>query len=158
MTKLASQIEKQDALLKTQAQEIQQLNEQKSNFELQIKQLSIELNDTKVRFQNSTSLIQHSCKANTLLKEEKDSLEKILQDSAIKLKNLKTECDEVKEKHSKLEGQHSELQSDYDIKIKKLNEFQKLNEILSNEKEECIKVSFSFIFKFIYYGFINKFL
>ena len=147
MVNLASQLEKCEAKLNAQSQQIQQLTEYKSNLESQYKQSASELNEVKFRFQNSTSLIQHSCKANSLLKEEKDSLEKILQDNAVKLKSLKSEYDQLKEKYSQAESQNSELKLDGELVSKKISELIKLNEILTSEKEKIINVNIFYFLK-----------
>lgn len=142
-----SQLEKCESKLKSQSNQIQQLTEGKTSIEAQLKQSTTELKEIKFRFENSTSLIQHSCKANSLLKEEKDSLEKILQDNAIKLKNLKNDYDHLKEKFTSCETQANEFRIDGELSNKKLTEYKKLNEILTNEKENLSNVRL--IIKFI---------
>lgn len=84
--------------------------------------------------------IQHSCKANSLLKEEKDSLEKILQDNAFKLKNLKNDYDNIYEKYVFIENQCNNMQFENDMANKKLDELKNLNEIITNERNEANKV------------------
>ena len=134
------QLEKCESKLKTQSTQIHQLTELKSNLEVQCKQSMTELKEIKFRFENSTSLIQHSCKANSLLKEEKESLEKILQDNAVKLKTMKSDYDQLKEKFASIETQANELRIDSEITSKKIIEYKKLNEILTNEKDNLSNV------------------
>ena len=137
-------MEKCDSKLKFQSTQIQQLTESKLSMESQYKQSLAELNEIKFRFQNSTSLIQHSCKANALLKEEKESLEKILQDNAVKLKHLKDEYDQLKDKYALVETQANEMKIDNELASKKLNELKKLMDLVNNEKANSLNVRFRF--------------
>ena len=107
-----------------------------------MKSVQTELNDIKAKFENSTVFIHHSCKANSLLKEEKDSLDKILQDNAVKLESLKKNYDELLEKHNNIEMLYNDTNAEKDLAYKKLDEIKKLNEIILNEKEDCFKVFF----------------
>ena len=110
-----------------------------------------ELNAIKVKFENSTVFIHHSCKANSLLKEEKDSLDKILQDNALKLESLKKGYDELLEKHNNIEMLYNDTNAEKDLAYKKLDEIKNLNEIISNEKENCFKVLFMTIILFLFF-------
>ena len=98
------------------------------------------LNEYKTKYENSAVFIQHSCKANSLLKEEKESLDSILQDNATKLENLKKNYDEIHDKYSLIQISYQELIEENDLNNKKLAELKNLNEILTNEKEESFKV------------------
>jgi len=118
-----------------------------------LKSAQNELNDIKAKFENSTVFIHHSCKANSLLKEEKDSLDKILQDNALKLESLKKGYDELLEKHNNIEMLYNDTNAEKDLAYKKLNEIKNLNEIISNEKENCFKVLF--MINTFYFFFLN---
>lgn len=113
----------------------------KASLECDLKTVQNELNEIRAKFENSTVFIHHSCKANSLLKEEKDSLDKILQDNAIKLENLKKNYDKLAEKHNTLESLFSDTKAEKDLSNKKVDELKNLNEIISNEKEDCVKVN-----------------
>jgi hypothetical protein len=81
-----------------------------------------------------------------MLKEEKESLEKILQDNAVKLKTMKSDYDQLKEKFASIETQANELRIDNEITSKKIIEYKKLNEILTNEKDNLSNVGYIFLF------------
>lgn len=116
------------------------LNAIKTNLETQLKLAQNELSELRVKFENTTVFIQHSCKANSLLKEEKDSLDKILKDNAVKLETLKKSYDELNEKYTNVNSQFTELTEENDLCNKKLNEIKNYNEIILKEKEDSLKV------------------
>ena len=144
MNKLRKICEENEPRLEEQSKQINQLNEVKVQLENELKIVQSELNEIRVKFENSTVFIHHSVKASSLLKEEKDSLDKILKDNAIKLETLKKNYDELFEKYSNIESQYNDAIADKVLIIKKLNETKNLNEIISNEKEDCNKVKFVF--------------
>jgi chromosome segregation ATPase len=137
--------------LESQFEKIKNLNEIKNKLENELKSAQNELNDIKVKFENSTVFIHHSCKANSLLKEEKDSLDKILQDNALKLESLKKGYDELLEKNNNIEMLYNDTNAEKDLAYKKLDEIKNLNEIISNEKENCFKVLFMTIILFLFF-------
>ena len=137
--------------MESQFEKIKNLNEIKNKLENELKSAQNELNDIKVKFENSTVFIHHSCKANSLLKEEKDSLDKILQDNALKLESLKKGYDELLEKNNNIEMLYNDTNAEKDLAYKKLDEIKNLNEIISNEKENCFKVLFMTIILFLFF-------
>ncbi len=150
MNKLKKVCEENESRLEEQSKQLNQLNETKVNLENELKIVQSELNEVRIKFENSTVFIHHSCKANSLLKEEKDSLDKILQDNAIKLVTLKKSYDELFEKFSNIQNQYNDTIADKDLINRKLDETKNLNEIISNEKEDCNKVNlFGFICRLI---------
>ena len=108
--------------MESQIEKIKNLNEIKNKLENELKSAQNELNDIKVKFENSTVFIHHSCKANSLLKEEKDSLDKILQDNALKLESLKKGYDELLEKNNNIEMLYNDTNAEKDLAYKKLDE------------------------------------
>ncbi len=135
------QLDKSETKLQNQYQQTTKLNEQKINIESKLNQLQQEYNDMKIKFQNSATLIQHTCKSNTLMKEEKESLEKILKDNISKIKSLKQEYDILNDKYQSVENINENLKTELDLLEKKCNELKKLNEIFSKEKDENLKVN-----------------
>jgi hypothetical protein len=138
---LNKQLDKSETKLQNQYQQTTKLNEQKINIESKLNQLQQEYNDMKIKFQNSATLIQHTCKSNTLMKEEKESLEKILKDNISKIKSLKQEYDILNDKYQSVENINENLKTELDLLEKKCNELKKLNEIFSKEKDENLKVN-----------------
>ncbi len=118
----------------TQSQELAQTKDKAKAIETHAKQAQTELEDLRLKFQNSSVFIHHSCKTNSLLKSEKESLEKILQDNALKLKTLKEDYDKCYEKYVLIESEYSNLGMQNELSGKKLAELKNLNEIITNEK------------------------
>jgi hypothetical protein len=133
--------------VKNQSQTISELSESKKKLENDLAKTLMELNEVKEKFESSANLIQHTFKTGALIKEEKDSLEKILKDNAVKLRLMKEEYDKLSEAYSKNEARCFELQSDLEFTNKKNGELKKLNEILDCEKEACLKVCYLRLFK-----------
>ncbi|CAF0906170.1 unnamed protein product [Brachionus calyciflorus] len=133
--KLVKKNEQNESKVKSLSHVVKKLSSEKSQIETVLKECQSEFDDCKLKLQNSTNLIQHSCKTNSLLKEEKDSLEKILQDNAIKLKNLNDEFEKVSEMKTKLEQEYTGLKNDAVLIEKKYNEVKKSNEVVRSEKE-----------------------
>ncbi len=123
----------------TQSSELALLKEKSLSMEVSLKASQTELEEMRVKFQNGTMFIQHSCKANALLKEEKDSLEKILKDNACKLKDLKGDYDKIYERYVMIENEYNNVNYENDLLNKKLAEIKKLNEIIESEKIEAGK-------------------
>jgi len=133
LNKLKKVCEENESRLEEQSKQLNQLNETKVNLENELKIVQSELNEVRIKFENSTVFIHHSCKANSLLKEEKDSLDKILQDNAIKLVTLKKSYDELFEKFSNIQNQYNDTIADKDLINRKLDETKNLNEIQDKE-------------------------
>jgi chromosome segregation ATPase len=125
---------------KNQREKIIKLNDIKENLEHNLKQTLIELNELRIKFQTNSNLIENNLKKNTLLNEEKQSLELILQDNAVKLKTLKNDYDQLLRDFEKTKSMNADLKSNLDISKKKLNEINKMNRILSEEKDQYLKV------------------
>ena len=145
LNKLQQDYEQRESNMTNQSQEIMQLKEACKNTEAKLAESQRDLTETRTKFQNSTVFIHHSCKANSLLKEEKDSLQKILQDNAFKLKNLKHDYDQINEKYLVIEQDYNNIHFENELLNKKINELKNLNELITNEKIESHKVLFKFI-------------
>lgn len=138
--KLMKKYEQHEVKLGNQNKKILKLIEQKESIELELKQFQTELTDVKAKLKNSSVFIEHSCKANSLLKEEKDALDDLFKEIEAKLKVTKNEYEKLNENYGKLEIGNNELKLEIEITNKKLNESKKMNELLFHEKEEHLKV------------------
>ncbi len=75
-----------------------------------------------------------------LFQDEKDTLNRILHDNAIKLKEIKGDYDNILSKLEIREKVFNDLQIDFDVTSKKLEQIQTLNDTLIRDKEELLKV------------------
>ena len=146
LSKLQQDYEQRESTLTNQSQEIVQLKEACKIAEAKLAESQRDLTETRAKFQNSTVFIHHSCKANSLLKEEKDSLQKILQDNAFKLKNLKHDYDQINEKYLVIEQDYNNIHFENELLNKKISELKNLNELITNEKIESHKVLLNFLY------------
>ncbi len=140
MNKLQKNYEQHESTISSQTQELYQLRENNKHLEVKLSECQKDLSEIRAKFQNSSVFIHHSCKANTLLKEEKDSLEKILQDNAFKLKSLKYDYDQINEKYMIIETDYNKCHLENDLLNKKITELKHLNEVVTNEKIAVTKV------------------
>jgi chromosome segregation ATPase len=131
--------EQNEVKVKNQQATINELVENKQRLEKELTRTVYELSEVKSKFESSANLIQHTFKTGALLKEEKESLETILKDNAVKLRSMKEENDKLSEAYSKLEAKCFDGQGDLELANRKINELKKLNEILDCEKETCVK-------------------
>jgi chromosome segregation ATPase len=138
---MGKQLEKSDSKTQSQNQQNHKLNEQKSALEAKLSQLQHEYNDMKVKVQNSNALIQQTCKSNTLFKEEKESLEKVVKDNVCKIKSLKLEHEQLNEKCTNLEGLNESLKNEMELLNRKIGELKRINEITAKDKDETVNVS-----------------
>ncbi len=161
MDNLKNCLNETELKVKNQREKISKLNDIKENLERHLKESLIELNELRIKFQTNSNFIENNLKKNSLLNEEKQSLEIILQDNAVKLKTLKDEYDQLLTDFDKTKTMNADLKSNLDINKKKLSELNKLNKILTDEKDQYFKViilQFNFISCFLLnfsFGFLN---
>jgi chromosome segregation ATPase len=140
LNKIYKKYEQNETKVKSQSQTINELNEQKQRLEKDLAKTLLELNDVKAKFESTSNLIQHTFKTGALIKEEKDSLEKILKDNAVKLRSMKEENEKLSDAYLKLEARCFGLQSDLELANKKNSELKRLNEIVNCEKDTYLNV------------------
>lgn len=95
--------------------------------------LSNELNQMRENLKNSTTLIDHNCKVNNILKSEKDGMVERLRESEEKLTKINSGHKKLKMTIKYMKQENDELTS----KQAGLNE---TNRNLQAEKDECLKV------------------
>lgn len=120
-------------------EKIRLLNEEKQSFETKLKDQSIKLNGLIMENDNCTKMIQQSYKVNSLLKEEKEHLNRIVHDNVDKLKELKREYDQLLRKHDSKDKDLRDLKIDLDLANKKLNQLVDINDKLTKDKDDLIK-------------------
>ena len=73
-------------------------------------------------------------------KNEKDTHNRVLQDNAIKLKNLKANYDQLQSETEVKEKLYHDLEVDFEVYSKKCQELELSNENLITDKEKLFKV------------------
>lgn len=96
--------------------------------------ISNELNMMRENLKNSTTLIEHNCKVNSILKSEKEALDRALREGQEKLAKINSG-------HKKLKMTIKYLKQENDNLNSKQNSLNEACKNLAAEKDECIKVS-----------------
>ena len=96
-----------------------------------------ELGDTRLKLQSALCLVQQSCKTNSMLNEDKQSLEKILDDNAAKLTRLREERDEAHDKMIAAHADLAEMRLAKEASVKQANETRASLERAASEREEA---------------------
>jgi chromosome segregation ATPase len=133
---LHKEFTKADKELSEIKNQMQQTTEEKNLFEVKLKQCQLNLHDCKAKLQNNSTFIQHSCKTTSLLKDEKESLEKILKDNVTKMKSLREKNEMLAEKKLSIESNYEELKIEMDTVTKTLNDIRSYNDKIVKENNE----------------------
>lgn len=96
--------------------------------------ISNELNMMRDNLKNSTTIIEHNCKVNAIMKEEKEALAKSLRESEEKLSKINNGQKKLKVMMKYLKQENDDLNN-------KQNSLCETNKNLLGEKEECVKVT-----------------
>jgi chromosome segregation ATPase len=102
--------------------------------------IECELKQAQAKLQNDSALLQHSCKANKTLNEEKFSLEKELRETQMKVNSFKFSLEHANEKCVNLESQLENMKNQFEQVTFKFNNIINENESLKNKNQEISKV------------------
>lgn len=102
--------------------------------------ISNELNMMRENLKNSTTIIEHNCKVNAIIKEEKEALMRSLRESEEKLAKINHGQKKLKMTMKYLKQENDDLNS-------KQNNLCETNKNLISEKDEFVRVSVFLKFK-----------
>lgn len=115
---------------------IEKIKIQKSEIEFLSNKTVAELNEEKKKLEYTKSILDQLSKENSLIKDEKKNLEKIINENCVKIEALNHENKKMTELNSKLNSQINKLEKDLDNLNNNIEEKNKLYDIIAKEKEK----------------------